>query len=620
MLKQDLREIEEFNKCTELIKEQNEKKNKRGKNISGEFDIILVTFDTIYLFEVKSDIQATNDAKDQLDKGEAVMKIILAATSKTDISIKKVVAYPIKKEAKKDQNFFEEKSNLDNSEQYLEIDIESLDASNHLMEEISNKRKDLPQDLMLALAFLKCGRMIKSMPGVISFSQDEIHESVSEEKKSESICRRLATHEPLQTLKITKISFFICWTEALVSLVEVRPDLITQKQTEAEEKTLDLFHSIYTGEIGARQIDQFSASELEKFPKGYFLFIDVRNGNQKFPAKAKSFDQAVRSLVDLKCARVIDLSKDSIFGSEKIDKLQERVNKDNYKTHIGSFQLRENTFVWLDPLQTEILNDKNSKQIIIGPASTGKTILIFLKVLNIFKNEPDSNVLIILPYKQLVKMYLLYFNTAGLPNEVHVHESYDSKAIVLNNSQGNLFIVTHEEDWLKLFKTLTKNPPHVLIDEFAAINSDSDNMKFGKAVIDQIKNFKDDQILWISIDYKQSIGSFVLGGAILSLGITIEGASVRHLTMIHRCTKNVFNEYKHHCGPMVRMGHQLEGSLGEKKKTVSVDNFVDIVTTWAENVEAIVIEKNWTGRDTCIILVVSSTFCELLIMICFFGN
>ena len=53
---------------------------------------------------------------------------------------------------------------------------------------------------------------------------------------------------------------------------------------------------------------------------------------------------------------------------------------------------------WLDPNQQEILNNKNPTQIIIGPASTGKTILIQLKVLEILENVNNTeNILTLLP-------------------------------------------------------------------------------------------------------------------------------------------------------------------------------------------------------------------------------
>jgi hypothetical protein len=39
--------------------------------------------------------------------------------------------------------------------------------------------------------------------------------------------------------------------------------------------------------------------------------------------------------------------------------------------------------IFLDPVQSEIMKDKHRKQMIIGPASTGKTLLIQLKVLEI---------------------------------------------------------------------------------------------------------------------------------------------------------------------------------------------------------------------------------------------
>ena len=74
----------------------------------------------------------------------------------------------------------------------------------------------------------------------------------------------------------------------------------------------------------------------------------------------------------------------------------------------------DKVFVWLDPMQMEIMEDQNPRQIIYGPASTGKTILIQLKVFQLIEENVDDNVLIILPNDRLVEKYKSFFKNVGM--------------------------------------------------------------------------------------------------------------------------------------------------------------------------------------------------------------
>jgi hypothetical protein len=56
------------------------------------------------------------------------------------------------------------------------------------------------------------------------------------------------------------------------------------------------------------------------------------------------------------------------------------------------------------------MNDPNPSQIIVGPASTGKTLLIQLKVLEILETEEDSKVLVLVPLEKMKKVYLKLFD------------------------------------------------------------------------------------------------------------------------------------------------------------------------------------------------------------------
>ncbi len=116
------------------------------------------------------------------------------------------------------------------------------------------------------------------------------------------------------------------------------------------------------------------------------------------------------------------------------------------KTQLGT------VVVWLDVIQQEIMKDPAKRKVIVGPASTGKTLLIQLKVLEIIESGKD-NVLIILPLQQLVEKYKEFFK----------------KATNIDMSNRVRFCTAEIEDWEGL---LGKNKTsHWFIDEFAALHA-----------------------------------------------------------------------------------------------------------------------------------------------------
>ncbi len=116
------------------------------------------------------------------------------------------------------------------------------------------------------------------------------------------------------------------------------------------------------------------------------------------------------------------------------------------KTEVGT------VVVWLDPIQLEILNDVTTKkQIIIGPASTGKTLLIQLKVLQIIEKS-TVNVLIILPCKQLEAKYKDFFLKTDLDTSTRIE-----------------FVTPDTQYWESLLEE--NKTSHWFIDEFAALNT-----------------------------------------------------------------------------------------------------------------------------------------------------
>ena len=93
----------------------------------------------------------------------------------------------------------------------------------------------------------------------------------------------------------------------------------------------------------------------------------------------------------------------------------------------------DDDLIWLDSIQSRIQNSGNPRQLIVGPASTGKTVLIQLKVLDLFRTNKDSKCLIILPLEQLCLKYRRFFLTASIPNEVCSHPLSDPKLIGKNH-------------------------------------------------------------------------------------------------------------------------------------------------------------------------------------------
>ena len=125
-----------------------------------------------------------------------------------------------------------------------------------------------------------------------------------------------------------------------------------------------------------------------------------------------------------------------------------------------------NTYVLLDPIQQQIMSDKNLWQLILGSAGTGKTVLLQLKAWDLLEKKkkkeeedkveegveekevckvPKCEVLIILPQEGVVDVYKSYFGSAH---------------------KDRLCIKTFREDWKKIAEV---HSPHILIDEFSAI-------------------------------------------------------------------------------------------------------------------------------------------------------
>jgi hypothetical protein len=190
--------------------------------------------------------------------------------------------------------------------------------------------------------------------------------------------------------------------------------------------------------------------------------------------------------------------------------------------------------VWLDPIQQEIMQDKTLKKlVIIGPASTGKTILIQLKVLEIVTMTKDK-VLIILPHEQLAAKYEKFFKTS----DIGMNERIE--------------FVTPDTKYRKHILNKNKNS-NWFIDEFAALSTG--HFDFCSQVLALSQNFSDKQFVWVTLDLQQQFEYFTKG---FNHSGYFEDSIKRHLMFIHRCTGSVFNEYRENASPLIDMGHQIK--------------------------------------------------------------
>lgn len=215
------------------------------------------------------------------------------------------------------------------------------------------------------------------------------------------------------------------------------------------------------------------------------------------------------------------LQNEGIKGSEIIDKITKQESLKKWKNP----QVKQpGTYFcyWLDPIQSEIMDDSNPYQIIVGPASTGKTVLIQQKAYQILQKDTSTAILIILPLNILKMKYIQFFKDSGF--------------MVINK----VFVMTIEEDWKTVIKA---HNPHVFIDEFAAIQSMEEG--FLNKILELARKHQQlkgicNRLIWLAIDFHQSYDILTLGLPQVEDKEFIERASKRHLLLVHRCTIQVF--------------------------------------------------------------------------------
>lgn len=126
-------------------------------------------------------------------------------------------------------------------------------------------------------------------------------------------------------------------------------------------------------------------------------------------------------------------------------------------------------------------------QVIIGPAGTGKTILIQLKIVDILDTYTDSKVMVFLPYDRLVQSYKDFFL------------SYFKNNRTEDSFEHRMFIGKITDAWQYFYD---QNKPHVFIDEFSAIKTGGKT----KAKELQERLLQNPQsIMWVTLDFRQNL-------------------------------------------------------------------------------------------------------------------
>ncbi len=172
-------------------------------------------------------------------------------------------------------------------------------------------------------------------------------------------------------------------------------------------------------------------------------------------------------------------------GMEIVEELKCHHHMKNWN-HPESKELcvSRNIFIWLDPIQSFIMSQPNPCQIITGPASSGKTILVQLKVLELMRHNNSEDVLVILPTSELKEKYQEFFakHNPGIHHE---------KLVILTSNE---FIP----------QNIPEKNRHIFIDEFCALSERSD--EFCKIFETLIKHHSNNprKLFWITADFKQN--------------------------------------------------------------------------------------------------------------------
>jgi superfamily I DNA and RNA helicase len=190
-----------------------------------------------------------------------------------------------------------------------------------------------------------------------------------------------------------------------------------------------------------------------------------KDANEAFQFKEEDYKRLIAALAFLSSVKKIEETrkkgltvlemKRATQEGEKGKEISKKFRTQSAVEAVPDSKYKEgNIVVWLDPIQREIMNNNKElkKLVIIGPASTGKTILIQLKVLELVK-KPDEKALIILPYNQLEEKYKEFFCQNG---EIDITGRVQ-------------FVTPDNKDWPQ--RLGENKDSHWFIDEFAALHA-----------------------------------------------------------------------------------------------------------------------------------------------------
>ena len=157
--------------------------------------------------------------------------------------------------------------------------------------------------------------------------------------------------------------------------------------------------------------------------------------------------------------------------------------------------LAPNEYIWLDPIQSLVMKCSSKKVFISGPAGTGKTVLLQLKIVQILKTNPESKILVFFPpWPSSGALAAMYCNSLKRLCTLEMLRRVRLINVDITHSGTN---VKYALKW---------KPTHTFIEEFKAFQSDEDVCTNG---LNKLRDFalKPETFVWIALDVLQGFGS-----------------------------------------------------------------------------------------------------------------
>lgn len=242
--------------------------------------------------------------------------------------------------------------------------------------------------------------------------------------------------------------------------------------------------------------------------------------------------------------------------------------------------------LFFSPEQARILHHvPSAKQIIFGPAATGKTLLIQAKAVHLVKtNQP---VLIILP-EPLIRLYEAFFRRVLNPVE-------QERLTLLSLERPQIVAVIR--------RLVLERGYGILIDEYFAIVSNASHPEAVRAVHELLAALPADRLCWIAIDPLQPCDEKNFAPEVQIPGMN--NGIVSYLLTVQRCTNCVFKQWSKHSGRFVSLGHQHEGVFAETVVVPQFDDYQRDVAAIAGMIAGSakrLLEQRWRAEDIVILI------------------